>query len=577
MKSVVAAAGIGVGIGVGIGYALSAGIDNKTTNSKFNDIEKPPQVLLLVNGDKETSSLVSSFNAFPSTSFPGSSSGFDFGQLYETKTNVQIFTIGTNVGEEAVVTSLVALLSERKFDLVIVLGCCGALSSHTTTTGSTKTLKPAIGDVIASFPTTSFFERRIAEFGPCSKRLGIGETPVWEYTQSVAKRVQQDLKEILMTTNLISGKMASGRSFSTDQTGYDWMTEMEVVAKDMEAAAAISTCKFFNVPATALKVVVDLVHDTFEGSENDVITTFDKNHDACVPILTRVATMFVHHSVHQLEQSRRQELIFHNMLMDHSSSTKKANGRIIAIHVAMNEEAKPIARSLGLQPTVISPFSKHGMMTWIGTITYGKDERASIIMVSHGRNHQLGMSRVSTQIATFCCNLICRTYGERLRSLINCGTAGAMYTDKHLDIGSVVVADRVQFIDARGLEGRQENYTELKLMGKKKLLDIVNEITTSIEEPIVLGSVGTGSSFDLSPSDLSSLKSLNIDVKEMEAASVVWTCNQWDVPCFVIKSITDFVEHEEGAEEFSLNLYGKALDSLSAIIPKVVKVIAANI
>jgi hypothetical protein len=33
------------------------------------------------------------------------------------------------------------------------------------------------------------------------------------------------------------------------------------------------------------------------------------------------------------------------------------------------------------------------------------------------------------------------------------------------------------------------------------------------------------------------------------------------------------VEHEEGAEEFSMNLYGKALESLSAVMPSVVRVV----
>ena len=88
-----------------------------------------------------------------------------------------------------------------------------------------------------------------------------------------------------------------------------------------------------------------------------------------------------------------------------------------------------------------------------------------------------------------------------------------------------------------------------------------------------LFSVQTGSSFDLSPTDLLSLHQLKADVKEMEAASVVWTCNQWSVPVVVLKSITDFVEHEEGAEEFSMNLYGKALQSLCAVMPSVVRVV----
>ena len=67
---------------------------------------------------------------------------------------------------------------------------------------------------------------------------------------------------------------------------------------------------------------------------------------------------------------------------------------------------------------------------------------------------------------------------------------------------------------------------------------------------------------------------MRADVKEMEAASVVWTLNRFDVPAVLVKSVTDFVEHEaEGAEEFAANLLGKARESLTRVMPAVVDTI----
>jgi len=369
-----------------------------------------------------------------------------------------------------------------------------------------------------------------------------------------------------MTTKIVAGKMASGRSFATDETGFQWMKTLQVVAKDMEAAAAVSTCQQFGVPATALKVVVTLVHD----ATNDVKHEFDRYRESCIPVLTQTAKTFVHRALAQLDYSKRQLSMFY----DTTNLSTSSMGGVVAIHVAMNEEARPIATALQLVPTVLAPFAKHGMMCWIGTavVSGSSNTRISIVMVSHGTDHQLGMSRVSTQIATLCCNIICRTYGKRLRCMINAGTAGAM-SGKGLNIGSVVIAKNVTFIDARGVDSLTKVYRSLHVW--KDMSDKILQTLNQEGKPTLMtkAMVGTGSSFDLSPTDLLSLHQLKADVKEMEAASVVWTCNQWSVPVVVLKSITDFVEHEEGAEEFSMNLYGKALESLSAVMPSVVRVV----
>jgi nucleoside phosphorylase len=402
--------------------------------------------------------------------------------------------------------------------------------------------------------------------------MGIGETSTWAYTADVARLTEQDLRDASLPTRVITGKVASGRSFSTDSTGMQWMREMDVAAKDMESAAAMSTCLQFGVQSTCLKVVVTLVR----GEEEDMVVRGDEEFDTqrkrCIPCLARTTEAFVNRAREQLVRSKWQQMM---MLGSRGSSAGAAplssspfssmdRSRLIVIHIAMEEEAAPIANALGLCRTVLAPFARHGMPCWTGTSS--RSNHVSIVMVSHGTDHLLGMSRVSTQIATLCTNIIISTYGVgRLSLVINCGTAGAM-SGKSLDIGSIVVADEVKFIDARGLEGRSPPL-QVWSEGSKT---VASKLTSELRR----GVVGTGSSFDLSPSDLSSLKELDVDVKEMEAASVVWVCNQFHVPVLVVKSVTDFVEHEEeGASEFHENLYGKALDALSRTMPLVVDVV----
>ena len=67
-------------------------------------------------------------------------------------------------------------------------------------------------------------------------------------------------------------------------------------------------------------------------------------------------------------------------------------------------------------------------------------------------------------------------------------------------------------------------------------------------------------------------------MKEMEAAAVVWSCNQFNVPCICVKSITDIVREEEGGhEEFSTSLYGAAMAALTEQLPTIVKLVVKEV
>ena len=69
-------------------------------------------------------------------------------------------------------------------------------------------------------------------------------------------------------------------------------------------------------------------------------------------------------------------------------------------------------------------------------------------------------------------------------------------------------------------------------------------------------------------------ESESIAARKWRAAAVDWACNRFGVPVIVLKSVTDIVEHaEDGASEFTQNLWGKALETLSAAMPRVLSAV----
>ena len=61
-------------------------------------------------------------------------------------------------------------------------------------------------------------------------------------------------------------------------------------------------------------------------------------------------------------------------------------------------------------------------------------------------------------------------------------------------------------------------------------------------------------------------------------AAVVWSCNQFGVPCICLKSITDIVREEDGGhEEFSASLHGAAMTSLAEQLPRVLDLVVNEV
>ena len=573
-------------------------------------------VLLIVTGEAETASLVAAFGAERVVALDdndggggGSSVGSlramllrrlaRFGTLWRAPGGYAIFSLGGRVGGEAPIAALTELLGGRLLaplpELVISCGMCGALPPGAPVQAAAAAAKEGIGgdgggigDVVVAHPSAVFFERRIAGFGAVSRRQGIGETATWPYSAEVAAEAADDLRAAGCGAAVRTAKVASGRSFGSDPVGLQWLGELGAGAKDMETAPCVSTCELFGVPCAAVRVVVDVVRGDARAEEQ----AFEAHRAAAVPRLALGACLFARRALQWLQRTEERATL---MLRVQGAATAAAAaaaaattklllpraprvlvdlGRMIAVHVAMEEEAGPLAAALGLRAQAVPPFAGFGVSCWTGV--FGG---CPVVLAAHGVEARLGFSRVGTEMATFVTALLCQTFGGRCRAVVNAGTAGATPWSG-LAIADVVLASEARFFDGRrvpaaaGAAGSDGGVGE---GAAEEQPASVWERTAAVAAGAGLrtAAVGTGSSFDMSPADAAALRSTGAQVKEMEAAAVVWTAAQYGTPCVCVKSITDIVRlGEEGAdgghEEFSQNLYGEAMAALARELPGVV-------
>ena len=581
-------------------------------------------VLLIVTGEAETASLVAAFGAervvaLDDDDGAGGSGGVGslramllrrlarFGTLWRAPGGYAIFSLGGRVGGEAPIAALTELLGGRLLaplpELVISCGMCGALPPGAPVQAAAAAAAKGgigggggdgggggIGDVVVAHPSAVFFERRIAGFGAVSRRQGIGETATWPYSAEVAAEAADDLRAAGCGAAVRTAKVASGRSFGSDPVGLQWLGELGAGAKDMETAPCVSTCELFGVPCAAVRVVVDVVRGDARAEEQ----AFEAHRAAAVPRLALGACLFARRALQWLQRTEERATL---MLRVQGAATAAAAaaaaaatttklllpraprvlvdlGRMIAVHVAMEEEAGPLAAALGLRAQAVPPFAGFGVSCWTGV--FGG---CPVVLAAHGVEARLGFSRVGTEMATFVTALLCQTFGGRCRAVVNAGTAGATPWSG-LAIADVVLASEARFFDGRrvpaaaGAAGSDGGVGE---GAAEEQPASVWERTAAVAAGAGLrtAAVGTGSSFDMSPADAAALRSTGAQVKEMEAAAVVWTAAQYGTPCVCVKSITDIVRlGEEGAdgghEEFSQNLYGEAMAALARELPGVV-------
>ena len=141
-----------------------------------------------------------------------------------------------------------------------------------------------------------------------------------------------------------------GRSFESDSTGRAWLEELGAAAKDMETAPAVATCHLFGVPCTAVNVVVGLVlgNKAATATSSNIgaaagkrspseAESFSIHRSRALPTMVRASAIYARRALAWLDRTKRRPGLVH------LASGMAADG-IVGIHVAMVEEAGPLAR-----------------------------------------------------------------------------------------------------------------------------------------------------------------------------------------------------------------------------------------
>lgn len=199
----------------------------------------------------------------------------------------------------------------------------------------------------------------------------------------------------------------------------------------------------------------------------------------------------------------------------------------ICFVVAMQGEAKPLIRHFGLRH-VGGRFGQLPSQAY--EAFYGGRE---ITLITNGTDPETGLDYIGCEAAVLSTHLAISSYSPHL--IVNAGTAGG-FASKGVQIGDVYLSDRsVVFHDRRveipGWDKMGQGYFPCVDAGEiARSLGCRQGICTS------------GSSLDITESDLEQMKQTGGEVKDMEAAAVAWVASLYHIPLLCVKAITDLVD-----------------------------------
>lgn len=225
----------------------------------------------------------------------------------------------------------------------------------------------------------------------------------------------------------------------------------------------------------------------------------------------------------------------------------------IALIMAMDEEASPIVKALSLEPKgyLCPPLPMR--------LYQGEWHGKQISLVVSGKCKRYGVDHIGPQGATVSTLKTIEVLSPSI--IINAGTAGG-FVKAGAAIGDVYLSfPYVCFHDRRVALPGFDRYG----VGEYTCMD-TRELASKLN--LKLGVITTGSSLDITDSDISIMNSYKGIVKEMEAAAIAWVAEMYQVPFMAIKSITDLVDTETPTEEEFLKNLSLASEKLSKEVIK---------
>lgn len=222
--------------------------------------------------------------------------------------------------------------------------------------------------------------------------------------------------------------------------------------------------------------------------------------------------------------------------------------------MAMQAEAAPIVSSLRAR-SVDGPSPL--VAQWFDAVRQDAVVRVAV----NGRDRRFGVDSIGTDAAVLNTYAVITAFGPDL--VISAGTAGGWQRcggeigDVYVSDGPVVHHDRridLPGLDAYGIGSRPS----------------VNGRRMAESLGLKTGIVTTGNSLDESADDRVMIETSGACVKDMEAASVAYVCEQMGVPFMALKAVTDLVDHHATtADQFTANL-SLASHRLAAVLVDVV-------
>lgn len=160
---------------------------------------------------------------------------------------------------------------------------------------------------------------------------------------------------------------------------------------------------------------------------------------------------------------------------------------------------------------------------------------------------QSGIGKVNASMAT---TLLIQHFN--VDAVINTGSAGAI--QEGMAIGELVISKELTYHDVNN-EVFGYSYGQIPQMPERYVADA--ELSQKVEETAVdqtwdihTGLIVTGDSFVGSTDEINKIKEhfpLAL-VTEMEGAAVAQTCNQFNIPCVVIRAVSDTADEEASVD-----------------------------
>lgn len=188
----------------------------------------------------------------------------------------------------------------------------------------------------------------------------------------------------------------------------------------------------------------------------------------------------------------------------------------------------------------------------------------------HGHSVVCAQTGVGKAVAAATTTYLLEHYD--VSSIINIGSAGGLSLD--LSIGDVIIADKVTYHDwdlsAFGYPVGWDNASYVFEMDRQ-LIKIAQEATKNLEGKSWVGPIVSGDQFISEKDQFSQIINTfpGALAVEMEAAAVGHVASLYQVPCAILRGISDVVLQDDSHIDFDLYIKKAAAQSAAAVVSTV--------